>query len=647
MAGTNAKRRDSSRTKLVLVVFVFALIWAGLWFRAGWIQIYKGPLLHALASRQNLAAEFERGERGRIFDRRGNLLATSVESKSLYIRPLEIANPEQAKRRLAAILGIPAAVLDKALGSRSNFVWIKRQITDKQALAVEDLGLAGVYLTTEHNRLYPNGHLAGQVLGFVGVDGAGLEGVERAMEPRLAGGQARFVVQRDAAGRRLYLDDMGREMDIDGRDVRLTIDSHIQSAAEQALAEAVRRYEARAGVAMAVQVKSGEILALANYPFFNPNIYRDTRPELRKPRALTDVYEPGSTLKPFLFAAALEEGAISPDKIFFCENGRWRVGGRTIRDHHPHAWLPAHKVLRYSSNIGSAKIAQSIGAAAYHRYLRGLGFGEPADIGLSGESCGLLRGPEQWRTIDLATIAFGQGVGATALQLARAYLCLANKGLLVPLKLFQDPARPRPEPRRVFSQNTADRVLAMMREVVQEDGTGTRARIPGLTVAGKTGTAQKASPAGGYGDEFMSSFVGLVPGEDPELLFLVLVDEPKSNNYGGVVAAPAVRDMALKSLAYYGRLPDDPADQAPAQAGQAGPDPAQAVLAGQSEPGALVPDIRGLPVRRAMELLMRKGIVPKIKGRGMVVSGQRPVAGDRWPGAEKKGQDDVFILWVS
>ena len=298
MAKQKKKGRDFSRFKLAFVAGLFVVLLGALWVRAGYIQLWRGSQLEALASRQSYAAEFERGQRGRILSKDGAVLATSVEAQSVYARPLDTARSAQTARTLAGILGLPEADIRKDLASKKSFVWIKRQVSDAQAKAVTDAQLPGVHLTAEYNRLYPNGHLAGQVLGFVDVDGKGLEGVEAAFEERLAAGQAKLVVQRDASGRRLYLDDQGREMDIKGKDVRLTIDSHIQDLTEQALAEAVRKYEAQGGMAIVVQVSTGEILAMANYPFFNPNVSRTTAAGVRRNRAAQDVFEPGSTMKP-------------------------------------------------------------------------------------------------------------------------------------------------------------------------------------------------------------------------------------------------------------------------------------------------------------------------------------------------------------
>jgi cell division protein FtsI (penicillin-binding protein 3) len=351
-------------------------------------------------------------------------------------------------------------------------------------------------------------------------------------------------------------------------------------------------------------------------------------------------------MKPFLFAAALEEGVLSPDTMIDCEQGRYKVADRYITDHHPRGWLKANEVLRYSSNIGAAKVGQALGTQNYHRYLTALGFDEKPGLELPGQGKGLLRPASQWTSVDLAAGSFGQGFAVTAAQMAKAYLCLANHGETRPLTLLRDPAPQSRASRRVFSRETADTVLSMMLEVVQDDGTADNVRIPGVPMAGKTGTAQKAEQ-GGYGDKHLASFVGLVPGDDPELLILAMVDEPGPVFYGGLVAAPVVRDLAVNALAYRGEMPTAMAmaRQQGEQGGRQTPaDVTHKVLrtpAGTAS--ANVPDLKGLPVRRAMEVLVGRGIVPVLKGRGMAVSRQEPAAGAPWP----KGGDDVFVLWLS
>lgn len=656
---TNGKngRRDLSGIKIGVVMALFAVALSGLWVRTAWVQLMEGDTLADRAARQGHAAEYKYGERGRIFDRNGEMLATSVEAKSICAYPYEVTRPNHTAAVLAKTLKLSVASLKKKLTSTRRFVWIKRQVTDREALSVERAGLAGVHHLSEFSRIYPNGHLAGQVLGFVDIDGKGREGIERVFEERLRPGKARFVVRRDRKGRRFYLDADGREVDINGKDVRLTIDTHIQHAAEQALARSIAKYEARAGIVLVVDVESGDILAMANQPFFNPNTVRHSSAGQRRLRAVTDIYEPGSTMKPFLFAAALEEGVIEPDTLIDCENGRWKVARKVIRDTHPAQWLPAHKVLRYSSNIGSAKIGTAMGADTYHAYLSKLGFGERTGVILPGESSGIMRPAEKWTSVDLAAISFGQGVGATAIQLAKAFLCLANEGATKRLNLVRDPAPERKNASiQVFSPATAKTVLAMMKEVVHEDGTGRSARIQGITMAGKTGTAQKASPKGGYGDQYLSSFVALVPADNPELLVITMIDEPQKANYGSMVAAPVCRDITVRTLAYHGKLSETlhaeagrPVDVGGSTADLVEKTPEAAdVPAALTTAGGTVPDIKGMPVRRALEKLARMGIVPVIKGQGMTVDRQEPAPGQPWPKAQTtEGADNVFVLWLS
>lgn len=655
MTGRNGAKKEFSKPKIIIVMVLFGLVLSALWVRAGWVQLHEGEALERMASRQSLASELEFGRRGRIFDRNGTLLASSAEARSVFANPRKVRDPEKTAHQLRRLLGVSFPRIHKRLASDRQFVWIKRQVTDRQAATVRKARIPGVRMASEFTRLYPNGPLAGQVLGFTGIDGKGLEGIESEFEKRLAPGKARFVVQRDASGRRLYLNDQGEVVDIDGLDVTLTIDARVQHAAEEALYRAIEKHEAKAGIVIAADVKSGEILAMANYPFFNPNIYSRTRPADRRNRAVLDLYEPGSTLKPILFAAAIEEGVIEPNTLIDCENGRWRVGRKVIRDHHYARWLPARKVLRYSSNIGCAKIGQMLGADAYYSYLVKLGFLERPETRLPAMRSGMLRPPEKWTEVDQAAISFGQGISSTALQLMEAYMCIAAGGETRSLRLVQTPDSPAARSgERVFSRQTAATVLKLMEEVVEKDGTGRRARIPGIAMAGKTGTAQKAV-RGGYGDKYMSSFVGMVPAEDPELLILCMVDEPEGIDYGGIVAAPVVRSVLVETLALRGQLPDAHAVRLarknapgtevvePASESVRAVLPAPVTLA----PGTRIPDVKGMPLRRALEVFLKKGIVPTVRGDGMTVTGQTPAPGEPWPEPEEEARDDVFVLQLS
>lgn len=649
MARQMRQPKDRSRLMLAVIAGGFALALFGLWLRAGWVQLVQGERLAGLARRQHLAAEFERGERGVILDRSSRVLAKSVRFTSVYARPVEIEDAGRTAAELAQVLEQPMKPLTAQLKSTKNFVWIERQIDDKAAARLKDKDLKGIYLTTEYGRLYPNGHLAGQLLGFANIDGQGIEGLERAYESVLAGKTAEFVVQRDASGRRLYLDAHGREVDIDGDAIRLTLDGHVQDLAEAALAEAVVKGRARWGSCLVVEVESGEVLALASYPFFNPNVKAKVDPASWRNRPATDVFEPGSTMKPFVVSAALQEKVVRPENVYFCENGKWRYSGKTIRDDvHHYDWLTVNKIIRYSSNIGAAKIGLDLGARKYHQYLSALGFGQKTALDMPGESSGFLRPPERWYPIDLAAASFGQSVGVTLLQMAEAYLCLASDGLRKPLRLVLDPTPELPAPVRVFSPEVARTMRAMMLEVVEADGTGQHLRIPGVPMAAKTGTAQKASPQGGYGDKHVASFAAFIPGDAPKYLILAVIDEPGPVYYGGVVAGPVVRQVGVNLLAYKGRLPDTGlVAAAPAPAGAGGEGAGLEEPVARVQPAAVaagsVPDVTGLSLRKAVEVLAAKGVVPRLEGTGGLVGKQNPAPGSAWPAAG----EDMFTLWLT
>lgn len=668
----NSSPRDWVLIRMILLGMGVMLLWGGLWYRAFQVQILRGPELTAMAARQHKAAEFERGMRGEIFDRQGRLLAKSTGIQSVYVRPLELEDPASAAPVLATALEMPVSQVRTLLQRPQNFIWLARQISDRNARNIINTGLQGVYLTEESARFYPHGHLAGHVLGFVGLDGEGLEGIERSYDNVLAGKKATFVAQRDASGRRMYLDAQGREEDLSGQNVTLTLDAQIQFFAEEALASAVRSYNGKTGMALVVHVPSAEILALANYPFFNPNMPRQNAEQWRN-RVVLDALEPGSTLKPMLMAAALEEGVINKDTVYFCEEGRWRLTGVNIRDVKGRGWLPANKILRYSSNICSAKIGLDLGATRYHGYLRKMGFGERTDLPLPGENPGILRPPKSWYPVDTAAVSFGQGMSANALQMARAYLVLANRGVMQPLRIVRDPEQDVAPMTVVFREEVAQTVMQMLQEVVEEDGTGTQARISGVIGAGKTGTAQKATASGRYGNRYVASFAGFYPGDEPEYFIYVVVDEPHPQHYGGVVAAPAVRDIGLRSLAYVGKLPEmnlfaaqeptasdfriervelgritetsvkDSSLQSvvhPATSGSSSSFASQWLEEVESEE-SLVPDVTGMSVRRAVERLQSFGVMPVVEGGGGTVSRQAPEPGQPWPGHERQ-----LTLWL-
>ncbi|NDY56054.1 PASTA domain-containing protein [Desulfovibrio sulfodismutans] len=668
--------RDWSRAKLTFVGVVFALVLTGLWVRAGYLQIVQGPDLARLALRQHMASESDRGERGQIFDRSGRLMAKTVEFTAVSVRPKELTDLDAAANQLGGILRIKPAWIKKKLESTKPFVYISRRVDDKASAEIRQANIPGVYLEAEHGRSYPNRHLAGQVLGFVGMDDQGLEGLELSFDDWLAGRRAKYAVQRDASGRKLYFDAQGRELqNLRGHDLTLTLDSQIQYFAEEELAKAVTANHGKAGTCLVVHVPTGEILAWANYPFFNPNASRNINPKEGRNRSALDVVEPGSTMKPLIIAAALQEGLVKPETSFFCENGKFKVGVSTIKDTHSYGDLTVSKIIRWSSNIGAAKIGMLLGPKRLHAYFEKCGFGVPTGLPLSGEGKGLVRSLKDWQPIDTATVSFGQGVAVTPIQLAQAFLILANDGVKKPLKLVLDPPQAAADaaPVRVFDAEVARTVQRMMREVVHEEkGTGRIAQIEGVEVGGKTGTAQKASPTGGYGDKYLASFVAFVPAETPQYLVMVMVDEPEPSHYGGVVSAPAVREVMQKTLSYLGHAPDTGrlakgAEQTPAAAAVADGQAAGGKGSGQKTdilpppviddalaevvavpPGLLdspaIPNFSGMPLRRVVEILVSKGIVPKIEGQGLVVTKQSPAPGAPWPGVEKNQE---FVLWLT
>lgn len=666
---------DWGRLRIKLVVCIFCLLWVGLWGRAWYLQMMEGPHLAERARRQHMASELVTGRRGMIFDRNGQVLARSVEARSIYANPQEIQDFLVMANTLGPILGLePQKLYDELSQTKRRFVWLKRKVDDYTAEAVRKTNLAGIGLSKEYDRVYPFKHMAGQLLGFVGLDDKGLEGIERSMEARLGCIPVRQIVQRDAMGRRFYLHEEGQS-EPRGQDLTLTIDVQMQFIAEEAVARAAKDFDARWSGALVVDVPTGEILAWAQYPFFNPNTYRDSSPLIYRNRLAADALEPGSTFKPFVMAAALQERKISATTPIDCERGKWETKSFTIRDTSNQGVLPASKVLRYSSNIGMAKIGLSLGAPTFYKYMHSLGFGERTSVPVS-ESRGILRAPRDWSEVDIMSTSFGQSISVTGLQMAQAYLTLLNKGVHKPLRLVREEENVQEPRERVFTESIAREVMRMMRDVVQEsDGTGKRARIGGVEVGGKTGTAQKADHrAGVYGNKRLASFVGFLPADKPRYLILVMVDEPSRNQYGGVVAAPVFREIASRSLTYTGILSATrPAENSKAGgastasggrrrglklAGLSAPYLAVAATeantprqnAGMRLPGHLakagsrVPDVMGKSVRNAVELFARAGIVPELKGTGSRVVRQSPSPGTAWP---EEGNSVDYILWLS
>ena len=667
---------DWSRARLVFVGALFGCIWLLLWARAWYIQTVQSDWLAENAARQQQATELRVGRRGDILDRNGQVLARSVEARSLFARPLEVKNQSEAAKVLHAVLGGNEGQWRRIVSSKRKFVWLSRKISDAQAQAIKEAiaekKIRGLYLTKEYNRIYPFKQLAGQLLGFVGLDDKGLEGLEKAFDDYMTGSSGKALIQRDAAGRRLYLEGIP-DADLEGRDLHLTIDANIQYFAEESLAKAISQYGAKWGGCLVVDVPTGDILAWAEVPFFNPNAYREYKPAAWRSRLALDAMEQGSTIKPFVVAAALTEGRAKPDSLYYCEKGKWKFKNVTIRDTSPYEWLTVNKIIRYSSNIGAAKIGLDLGVSKLHSYLTRLGFGARTSLPLLGESKGILREPGQWTEVDLAAASFGQSFAATGVQMAQAYLALASGGVMRPLRLVRDAdaqfadhqeresggfgpqIAQAAEESRIFPEDVTHQIALMMSEVVT-DGSGKRARIAGVSVSGKTGTAQKAEGAS-YGEGRMASFAGFIPAENPRYLILVFIDEPTKSVYGGVVAAPVFRYVGTRIMAYRNELPDlgseTPGQTAFASGRNAAPSMAASSgalpVAKNSAPagGDVIPDVRGKSVRSAMELFTQKGVVPQVRGNGQIIVRQEPKAGTPWSAAAGgDGKNAEFTLWL-
>jgi cell division protein FtsI (penicillin-binding protein 3) len=629
--------RGSIRARIKAVSALFVAVFAALVGRAVQLTVVDGEDLATLANVQHTQQISVRGQRGTIVDRHGEALALSRESVAVYARPQKMQAGREPLAAVARLLEEPADVVAARAGSAAPFVWLDRQVPLKQWSKIESLGIAGIGSEPGWQRVYPHGPLAGQVLGFIGIDGQGLEGVERSLDAELRGEVEALDFERDAWGRRIVkVEDEGwSPLPRVGARVELTIDAELQEVVETDLERAVHEFDAVAGSAVVLSPKTGEVLAMATAPRFDPAAFRRAAAQQWRDRPITDVYEPGSTFKAILAAAALEAGVVSPQTKIDCEHGAYRIGKRVIHDHEPYAILTFADVIAQSSNIGSAKVAGILGSERLAGTVRDFGFGSVSGIDLPGEAAGLVLPERQWKAINLATTAFGQGIAVTPLQLARAFAAIANGGFLMRpylvRRVVDESGRVRRVgspfiERRVISARTAEQVTGLLRRVV-ESGTGKAARLDGVTVAGKTGTAQKIDVGTGryHPRDRMASFVGYLPAEDPELVILVVVDSPKKAKYGGVVAAPVFRRIAEYALARRGLTWHSRSHR------ELEPPPAPPVVQVASAAAAdlsadpiLTPSFLGLDMREALVRAHRAGWDARVDGSGYVVAQDPP-----------------------
>jgi cell division protein FtsI (penicillin-binding protein 3) len=635
--------------RIALVGLLLALGFVAIGLRAVQLQVLQQARLASEARDQYLRQLVLRPRRGMVTDRTGAPLAVSADAESVFADPEAFDRaPAAALQKLGRTLGIDARTLAKRSGPRNRFVWLKRRVSPAEASAVRKLEVPGVGLVVETKRYYPKGSFAANLLGFVGDDGNGLEGLERAFDEVLRGEPSKVPSLRDGAGKTVLRDapDPGRTRE--GARVELTIDQGLQLAAEQALSRAVTGSHALSGMAIALDPVSGEILALATWPTFNPNAPRPG--EVLKNRAVTDTWEPGSTFKTFTIAGAIDRGVLKPTDAIDCGNGELAIGAHVIHDHAKLGWTGASKILAQSSNIGAARIGARLGRDGLREVLSAFGFGERTGVGLPAEHRGQL--PPFRSDIAVATASFGHGVTATGLQITAAMAALANGGVLVRprvVKRVVDVASGEvleeggPEPvRRVVRAETAAMVGRWLAGVIEDErGTGRRARLDGWRAGGKTGTAQKAdSVSGGYSaDRHFSSFVGFAPLEAPRITIGVFIDEPKGEIYGGEVAAPAFKQIAEHALKMLGVPPTEPVSAAAAAARTPPPEPeltqeepgppAVELAARPPEAGGTVvpvPPLAGLPARTAIRLLEAQGLLADVDGSGRVTA-QSPAPG--------------------
>ncbi len=633
----NMERGIQIRIRLFGALFIAIFLLIG--GRAYYLQVVQAPKLQERADQQRQRVIQLAPQRGSILDRNGDPWALSLDAESLFADPLLIKKPKELAAKLARPLKMAKAELVELLTKKKRFVWIKRKLDPGVVSQVRKLKLSGLQFVTEHKRFYPQASIGAHVIGFTGLDPQGLEGVELEYDQMLQGEPGRLLSQHDARGRGMATADQLVQGGDPGYNLQLTLDRSLQYIAEKELAKVVKERKAIGGTVVVMEPASGKILAMASQPDYNPNSPGNFRAGARRNRAVCDMYEPGSTFKPFLLAGILEEGLVRFNQKIDCENGRYEVGGKTIRDHKGYRKLTLEEMLKYSSNIGFAKLGKVLERERFYSYIADFGFNAVTGLDLPGEARGMLRPPSRWFEIDLAAISFGQGLSVTPIQIATAMSVIANGGLLMEPYLVERITdaeghtvqhRLPQVRRRVISEKTAKIVREMMVSVTEPGGTGTRAALTGYRVAGKTGTAQKVDMVtGGYSpDKRVSSFIGFVPADLPALVISVTVDEPEGKAYGGLVAAPAFARIAEQSLSHLNILPKGSVASLPVETVVMEPLPDLAPLLPdvESTVGLRMPDLRGMSYRQVLLTMQQKQLNLKLSGSGQVVE-QSPSPG--------------------
>lgn len=521
------------------------------------LHIIEAPAFAQLAEEQRTRDLELLPRRGTIFDREGEPLAISVEARSIYASPRSVKDPAVTAKSLSTILGGDAAEFEERLRRDAGFVYIARKVDIERANALKELDLAGIGFLDDSRRVYPFGELAGQVLGFVGVDNIGLTAIEKQYDDVLAGTPGRIIAERDPSGRPIPGGVRHTELPVDGEDIQLTIDKDIQHRAQMVLAETVKASGAIGGNVIVMNASDGSIYAMASYPGFDPNNFQTADQSAFRNRAVTDVYEPGSTLKALTVAAAIDRELFTPESVFDLP-ATIQIGGRTIGEarRKEFARLSLTEILAVSSNVGSVKLGMAMGPETLYDYFDRFGLNEAPGIDFPGQSRGVLLPVDQWSASTIGTLTYGQGISLTPLQLARAMCAIANGGTLPTPHLLTSAEGAKATRPRVISESTSAAMREMLVSAVTS-GTGSAAAMPGYSVAGKTGTALKIKEDGsGYAEgKYIASFAGFLPAGDPQVVILVNIDEPSGNAFGGVVAAPAFRRIAEFVVSHMGISP--------------------------------------------------------------------------------------------
>jgi cell division protein FtsI (penicillin-binding protein 3) len=548
-----ASRTPVWRSKFV--VAAVALGFVGLAARAAYIQVLSNDFYQRQGEVRFGRTLDIPANRGRILDRNGLILASSVPAPSIWAIPEDVEIDKAKLQRLAKLLDMPASDLSKRLNDEDkSFVWVKRQVDDDTAKKISALNIKGIYQRKEYKREYPEGETAAHVVGFTNVEDSGQEGVELTFNKELAGRSGSRRVIKDRMGR--VVEVVGEQiLPVQGQDLQLSIDSKVQFFAYQKLRDAVLLHKAKAGSLVVLDVLSGEILALANYPSYSPDKRANLNGIQLRNRALTDTFEPGSTMKPFVIALALERGLVKPDSVIQTISGRMTIGGSTISDSHPHGPLTVNEIIQKSSNVGTVKLAMQLQPYDMWEMFSQVGFGQKPQVPFPGVVSGRLRSYKSWRPIEQATMSYGYGLSSSLFQLARAYSVFARDGELVPVTMLKAPDRV--EGVRVMEERHAHSVLNMLHRVTGPGGTAPLAQTMGYSVGGKTGTAHKQDGNGYAEKKYRSLFVGVAPIDNPRIVVAVMIDEPSNGKYfGGDVAAPVFSETVQQTLRMMGVQPD-------------------------------------------------------------------------------------------